>query len=304
METGKVIETDFVFDCSGFNSFFAKKFESEWVSHENHLTVNAAMPFFLDMDEEIPPYTEAIAMKYGWVWKIPLQSRYGCGYVFNSRMIDDEQAKAEIIEWLGYEPTWPRETSFSWTPGYLKEPWKKNVYTVGLSAGFIEPLEATSIWTTIVNWVSHLLANSELMYLKDQTVIDEFNAYWRDYQEETIGFVYAHYMGGRTDTEFWEHYTMENAPDKAKHYLGINKRRAFILNDFLNHHFFEIDSWSYILLGLKNKDFVENSKLFEFYTFTRSFMEHRYNNFKHLIKVVADTESVTHNEFIKLMREE
>lgn len=304
LESGKEVETDFVFDCSGFKSFFANKFDSEWVNADQHLTVNAAMPFFLEMDDEIPSFTEAIAMKYGWVWKIPLQSRYGCGYVFNSRMIDDEQAKAEIVEWLGYEPQWPREKSFSWTPGYLKEPWKKNVYTAGLSAGFVEPLEATSIWTTVINWANLLLGNSEIMYMKDQSIIDDFNEYWRIYQEEVIGFVYAHYMGGRTDTEFWTHYTEENAPQKAKFYLDKVNKRALMVNDFIDHHFFEIDSWSYILLGLRNKKFLENHKLFEFYTITRPFMEHRYNNFKSLIRVVADQESITHNEFIQLMKED
>lgn len=303
LENGKSVKTDFVFDCSGFKSFFAKQFESEWVSVENNLTVNSAMPFFLDMEKPIPPYTESIAMKYGWVWKIPLQDRYGCGYVFNNRMIDDEQAKAEIIEWLGYEPTWPREKSFAWTPGYLKEPWKKNVYTAGLSAGFIEPLEATSIWTTIIDWTSLLLGNVELMYLKDQKIIDDFNASWRKSQEEVVGFVYVHYMGGRTDTEFWKHYTYENAPERAKHYLDINNQRAFILNDFIDHNFFEIDSWSYILLGHKNKSFIENHKLFDFYNVARLFAEHRYQNFKKLVQIVADDEGITHDEFLEKMNE-
>jgi tryptophan halogenase len=304
LENGESIKTDFIFDCSGFKSFFSKKFNTKWISAKQHLTVNAAMPFFIDMNSEIPPYTEAVAMKYGWMWMIPLQSRYGCGYVFNSDMIDDEQAKEEIIEFLGYEPEWPRKKSFSWEPGYLEEPWKKNVYTAGLSAGFVEPLEATSIWTTIIDWTSAILANTELMYIKDQGVIDDFNASWRKNQEEVIGFIYAHYMSGRTDTEFWKHYTYENAPAKAKQYLDINNKRAFIVNDFIDHAFFEIDSWSYILLGIKNQKFIDNHKLFEFYNFTRTFMEQRYISFKKLIQTVADFEAVSHKEFLERMKEE
>jgi len=273
------------------------------VSAKDHLTVNAAMPFFLDIESPIPPYTEAVAMKYGWMWKIPLQSRYGCGYVFNSNMIDDAQAREEIIDYLGYEPEWPREKSFSWEPGYLSEPWKKNVFTIGLSAGFVEPLEATSIWSTVIDWSSALLGNVELMYTKDQSIIDDFNNFWRKNQEEVIGFIYAHYMSGRTDTEFWEHYTYENAPASSKRYLDINNKRAFILNDFIDHNFFEIDSWSYILLGLKNKKFIEHHKLFEFYNFTRTFMEQRYTSFKKLIQYVADNEAITHDEFLEKMNE-
>jgi tryptophan halogenase len=303
LDNGKSVDTDFVFDCTGFKSFFAKEFETSWVSAKDHLTVNAAMPFFLDIESPIPPYTEAVAMKYGWMWKIPLQSRYGCGYVFNSNMIDDAQAREEIIDYLGYEPEWPREKSFSWEPGYLSEPWKKNVFTIGLSAGFVEPLEATSIWSTVIDWSSALLGNVELMYTKDQSIIDDFNNFWRKNQEEVIGFIYAHYMSGRTDTEFWEHYTYENAPASSKRYLDINNKRSFILNDFIDHNFFEIDSWSYILLGLKNKKFIEHHKLFEFYNFTRTFMEQRYTSFKKLIQYVADNEAITHDEFLEKMNE-
>lgn len=303
LENGETVKTDFVFDCSGFKSFFSKKFNTKWVSAKEHLTVNAAMPFFIDMDATVPPYTEAVAMKYGWMWIIPLQSRYGCGYVFNSDMIDDEQAKEEIIEFLGYEPEWPRDKSFSWEPGYLEEPWKKNVYTAGLSAGFVEPLEATSIWTTIIDWTSLILGNTELMYVKDQGVIDDFNATWRKGQEEVISFVYAHYMTGRDDTEFWKHYTYENAPSKAKQYLDINNKRAFMVSDFMDHAFFEIDSWSYILLGVKNQKFIDNHKLHEFYNFTRTFMDQRFTSFKKLIQSVADFEAITHEEFLEKMSE-
>ncbi len=304
LENGESVKTDFIFDCSGFKSFFSKKFNTKWISAKDHLTVNSAMPFFIDMDVNIPPYTEAVAMKYGWMWIIPLQSRYGCGYVFNSDMIDDEQAKQEIIDFLGYEPEWPREKSFAWEPGYLEEPWKKNVYTAGLSAGFVEPLEATSIWTTIIDWTSAILGNTELMYIKDQGVIDDFNASWRKNQEEVIGFIYAHYMSGRTDTEFWKHYTYENAPAKAKQYLDINNKRAFVVNDFIDHAFFEIDSWSYILLGIRNEKFVENHRLFEFYNFTRPFMDQRYVSFKKLIQSVADFEAISHEEFLEKMKEQ
>ena len=304
LENGETVKTDFVFDCSGFKSFFSKKFNTKWVSAKEHLTVNAAMPFFIDMDATVPPYTEAVAMKYGWMWIIPLQSRYGCGYVFNSDMIDDEQAKEEIIEFLGYEPEWPREKSFSWEPGYLEEPWKKNVFTAGLSAGFVEPLEATSIWTTIIDWTSALLGNTELMYIKDQEIIDNFNAAWRRNQEHVIGFVYAHYMGGRTDTDFWKHYTYENAPSIAKKYLDIIDKRAFMVDDFSDHVFFDIDSWSYIMLGLRNQKFIDNHKLHEFYNFTRPFMDQRFASFKKLIQGVADFEAISHEEFLDKMKEQ
>ena len=101
LESGKEIKCDFVFDCSGFQRFFAKKFKSKWVSYKDFLPVNKAVSFFLPMEKEyVPSYTEAIAMKYGWIWKIPLQDRYGCGYVFDSSLINEEDAKKEVEEYL------------------------------------------------------------------------------------------------------------------------------------------------------------------------------------------------------------
>src|SRR6056300_141304 len=106
------LECDFVFDCTGFKRLIIGDFyKSEWKSYKDNLPVNRAIPFFIPIreDEEIPPYTEAIAMKYGWMWKIPTQERYGCGYVYDKNMVSDEDAKKEVDEYLGYEVESPRQ---------------------------------------------------------------------------------------------------------------------------------------------------------------------------------------------------
>jgi len=89
LDSGKKLDCDFIFDCSGFASFFNKKFESDWVSYADYLPTDSAVPFFIPIEknQEIPPYTNAIAMKYGWMWKTAFQDRYGCGYVFDSSLI-------------------------------------------------------------------------------------------------------------------------------------------------------------------------------------------------------------------------
>jgi tryptophan halogenase len=304
LEDGTEIKTDFVFDASGLRSYFAKADDAKWISAKEYLTVDSAMPFFLDMESPIPPHTESIAMKYGWIWKIPLQERYGCGYVFNSEFISDEEAREEIVEWLGYEPEWPREKSFKWEPGYLEEHWRKNVFSVGLASGFVEPLEATSIWTTVIQSLSRVLGNVELLYTCDPEVQDQINAYFRGAQEEVVGFLYTHYMGGRTDTDFWKHYTYENAPQVTKRWLDIAKKRAFSPEDAVGHYQFDIDSWSYILLGLKNKDFIEAHKLHEFYSFVRSFSSQRYESFKKRIDNIATFEALPHEEVLEALLEE
>ncbi len=300
---GAGIDTDFVFDCTGFKSFFFEKLNSTWVSHKEHLTVNSGMPFFLEIDGEIPPYTEAIAMKYGWIWKIPLQHRYGCGYVFDSNYINDEEAKAEIVEWLGYEPEWPRQESLKFEAGYLSNPWQNNVIRTGLAGGFIEPLEATSIWSSITT-IARALSNVENLYKVDQRIVDDYNSHFSKIHEEIAGFVYLHYMTGRDDTDFWKHYTYDNAPKKAKKMLDIADSRVIYFQDVDPEDQFPMESWYSIFTGIKHKGLQENMKLFEFYNFTRSFLKNKYHFHKKTVETVEEFEAITHNEFLAKLKED
>jgi tryptophan halogenase len=132
------IPVDFLFDASGFSRFvIGNHYKSKWKSHSDKLPVDSAVPFFIPIDdkEPIPTYTEAIAMKYGWMWKIPTVERYGCGYVFDSSLIAVEEAKKEVEEYLGHEIVSPRTLKFS--AGYYEEPWRNNCVAVGLASGFI-----------------------------------------------------------------------------------------------------------------------------------------------------------------------
>jgi tryptophan halogenase len=109
LENGKYVECDFIFDCSGFaRLLLGKHFKQRWIDYKQYLPLDTALPFFIPHDgRNFPPYTEAIALKYGWMWKIPVHNRYGCGYVFDSSYINEEQAKAEVEELLGHEITSP-----------------------------------------------------------------------------------------------------------------------------------------------------------------------------------------------------
>lgn len=303
LDHGAGIDTDLVFDCTGFKSFFSKKLKNKWISYKDYLTVNSAMPFFLDMEKPIPSYTEAIAMKHGWTWKIPLQERYGCGYVFDSNYISDEEAKEEIIEWLGYEPEWPREKSFKFEAGHLEEPWKNNVISTGLAAGFIEPLEATSIWLSIVS-IARVLGNTESLYREDQRLKDDYNQFVTDINRTTSAFIYLHYMTGRTDTDFWKHYTKENAPESLKVMLDKAEIRNLIFDDIAPHEQFPLDAWLNILIGIRHEPTINNLKEFEFYNFSRSHLKNTYHFYKKTIEQVVDFEAVAHDEFLEKLIEE
>ena len=124
------IPTDFVFDCSGLHRLLiGKLYNSNWVSYSNHLKVNTAVPFFLNRDDtNMELDTKAIAMDYGWMWMIPLQHRWGCGYVFDGNMIDEKQAKVEVEIKLNRKIESPKTLKFS--AGYYDNVWVNNCIAI------------------------------------------------------------------------------------------------------------------------------------------------------------------------------
>jgi tryptophan halogenase len=269
LENNEKVFCDFIFDCSGFHRLIiGKTFNSKWKSYKNFLPVDSAVPFFIEMTEEIPPYTEAIAMKYGWMWKIPLQNRFGCGYVYDSSLISEEQAIKEIEEYLGYEPTYPRKNKggFSFNAGYYSEPWINNCVAVGLASNFIEPLEATSIWATIVA-LDRLLSTPEWLFDVNKEIRNEFNKGVEKMNNEIAEFIYFHYMGERKDTEFWKKFSYENAPEKLKEKIPLWQER--LPNTYDTGTYFLYHSWLLIGIGLNivNKDlaatYIEKSQKYK-----------------------------------------
>jgi tryptophan halogenase len=249
MEDGSSISTDFLFDCTGFaRKFIGKEFKSEWKSHSDTLPVDSAIPFFVEHDgSSIPPYTEAIAMDYGWVWKIPTQDRFGSGYVFDSDLISEDRAKAELDKLVGYEVDSPRTLKFD--AGYYKEAWINNCIAVGLSSAFIEPLEATSLWTTATT-LQNALGNPDHMRSRNPKIAEEFNKKFRDMHEQVVDFVYFHYMGQRSDTEFWTKFKdLDNAPEFVKNMLETWQYRIPEFKDFQGK-MFQFDSWISVASGL------------------------------------------------------
>ncbi len=248
----KKVDCNFLIDCTGFKRYFiGNHFKSKWKSYKNNLPVKRAIPFFLDIGREMPPYTEAIAMKYGWVWKIPTQERYGCGYVFDSDMISDDEAKKEVDELVGYEVDSPRQFNFS--AGCFQKTWIKNCVAVGLSSGFIEPKEATSIWVTIQQ-LRNLLPNIQGMVDGDSYYIDRYNKKIVKITDEILDFIYLHYVTNRSDTEFWKNFTSNNKmPKNIVNYL--NECKEGILNfDYFKYtsSTFDLKSYYAVSAGLNH----------------------------------------------------
>lgn len=210
MKSGNSIDAAFVFDCTGFKRLIIGNFyKGKWHSYAGSLPVNRAMPFFIsNQGENLPPYTEAIAMKHGWMWKIPTQGRYGCGYVFDDAFASDDDIKQEVEEYLGHSITSPR--MFSFNAGCYENVWIKNCIAIGLSSGFTEPLEATSIWVSIqtLELINHKING---ILERDLQAIADFNGTIRNMNEEVVSFLHFHYLTDRQDSKFWKTFS-----DKTK----------------------------------------------------------------------------------------
>lgn len=259
------VNVDFVFDCSGFYKVInGKHYKGEWINVNDKLTVNSAQPFFLPpaQPDKIPPYTEAIAMDYGWIWKIPLQHRFGCGYVYDNKYITREQAKQEVINYLGFEPEWGGH--FAFRAGYAKTPWINNCITLGVASAFLEPLEASSIWTTAL-MIEMICADPAQLFIKDERITNDFNYRFNEWMKEVIDFVYLHYMGHRTDTQFWEKFQdIKNAPEtlqKALEKWEFALPRSIDYQSVTGHRAFHLSNWFEVSYGLKrlNKERIKQS---------------------------------------------
>lgn len=246
---GFEIESDFVFDCSGFARLIIGKFyNSEWVSHQESLPANRAISFFEPMTERFPPYTEAIAMNYGWMWKIPTQERFGCGYVFDSRYISDDDAIKEISNILGHGVNIAK--IFSFDAGFYNEIWKNNVVAVGLSAGFIEPLEATSIWQSI-RTLERFFGMPSNTKVRGGAAVENFNNFYKMETETIASFLYMHYITKRKNTDFWENFIKNNKmPETVRNALEVTKERPLVNNiDFQIPFIFSEYDYTSIMYG-------------------------------------------------------
>lgn len=199
-----VVEADFWFDASGFRKVLMQKMgNTKWNSLSKYLLSDSAIAFPTESDPsgEIRPYTRAIACDSGWMWEIPTQQRRGNGYVFSSQFCDEEKALDEAQKKSGYEINNHRFIKFD--AGYLENTWVKNCAAVGLAGSFVEPLEATSIGSSIqqIKMLIPYLASYDESYTKSQ---QHFNKSYHEIMRNILTMIRLHYYSDRTDTPFWQ----------------------------------------------------------------------------------------------------
>ena len=204
-KSNNVHEYDFYIDCSGFKRVIGTKLGSKWIDCSDALPMNSAIAFPTGYTEDIPSYTESTALSSGWVWRIPTQERYGNGYVFCDKFINETQAYDEVsahYKKLGITNNIEVGRKIKFSAGYVDEFWIKNCVQIGLSGMFVEPLEATSIGTSIKQVFA--LIPSLFFYRKGETnSANRYNSDFKEVVKNIIDFIQLHYITKRDDSEFW-----------------------------------------------------------------------------------------------------
>jgi tryptophan halogenase len=302
LDKGYGLDTDFVIDCTGFKRLIiGDHFKSPWTSYTEYLPVNKAIPFFLPIETEtIPSYTEATAMKHGWMWKIPVGDRYGCGYVFNSDCTNEDNAKHEIETYLNKKIDVPR--SFNFDAGCFKNQWIKNCVAIGLSSGFIEPLEATSIWVSIQS-LHCLLENISGITQKSETSIKKYNEKLNYINDKILEFVHFHYLSKRNDSSFWNNFKNVKHPEFINELIDVCKyeipKKSFFNKNYVFQH------KSYYAVGAGIQFFDQNLAIQEFNSLTQGIRSTYYRNFKsNYLKnlEINKTNLLDHSSFIELLK--
>ncbi|WP_226781513.1 tryptophan halogenase family protein [Oceaniglobus trochenteri] len=205
LESGQRLSADLYVDCTGFARALIGPLGAQWIGFGDVLPVNRAMPFWIDLaeGEEIDPVTLAWAQGAGWMWKIPTQERYGCGYVYSDAHTTPEAAQAEIEAVLGHRIEPRRDIRIN--AGRLDRAWIGNCVALGLSSSFLEPLEATSIHGTIVQLML-------LTGLPEAGRAAAYNAAVARQVDDFRDFIRMHYVSERRDTPFWRDVAASHPP--------------------------------------------------------------------------------------------
>ena len=220
LRDGSRVEGDLFIDCSGFRGLLIEGvYQAGYDDWSAMLPCNSAQAVPCARVEPLTPYTRSTAQSAGWTWRIPLQHRTGNGHVYSNGFTSDEQARRVLLDGLdGAALDEPRQLRF--VTGRRRKSWVKNVVAIGLSAGFVEPLESTSI-NLIEIAVRKLL---ELFPDRDcsPALADEFNRVMGMRYESVRDFIVLHYkLTKRDDSEFWRYCANMAIPESLRHQIEL-----------------------------------------------------------------------------------
>jgi hypothetical protein len=245
------IASDLFVDCTGFLQVLRKP--KKRIDLLGRLFVNTAVACpvpYKDRSAEFRPYAVCDATDHGWLWKIGVANRIGSGMIFNRNITGIEEAKDYFVNYWDHRIEKEKIRVIYWDPYYIEDQWSGNVVNIGLSAGFLEPLESTGIG--LITSGATQLANAirERRYL--QVDIDYYNINFKILFEDAVDFISAHYANNKRQTKFWQYVNQTFKPsDRMLYHLNeLQSPERPLPWDGRRTAFFGGRNWSLLLIQL------------------------------------------------------
>lgn len=246
LENGQQIDGDLFVDCTGLAALLIEKtLHTGYEDWSHWLPCDRAVALPCESVKPIEPYTRSIAHDFGWRWRIPLQHRTGNGLVYSSKFISDKEAIETLRRNLDApELATPRVIPFR--TGRRRQQWHKNVIAIGLSSGFLEPLESTSI---------HLIQTAAIRLLKffphngiKESEVAMYNRQSKMEFENIRDFIILHYkLNSRDDSPFWRHCQRMEIPESLQRKISLFSESGKVFRE-QDDLFTEI-AWQQVMLG-------------------------------------------------------
>jgi tryptophan halogenase len=243
---GTEVAGDLFIDCSGFRGLLIEQtLATGYDDWSRWLPCDRAVAVPCGYSGQPDPFTRSTARSAGWQWRIPLQHRMGNGYVYSSAHLSDADAEASLLASLEGEPlAEPRRLAF--TAGRRRLAWNANVVSLGLSSGFIEPLESTSIHLVQSGIVKLLALFPDRRF--DPVERDEYNRQMKDVYEDCRDFIILHYKATRrSDSAFWDYCREMDVPDSLARKIELWRAKGRLFRE--GRELFGTPSWVAVMLG-------------------------------------------------------
>ncbi|MFD2166641.1 tryptophan halogenase family protein [Thalassotalea euphylliae] len=246
LDNGKLVEGDLFIDCTGFRALLIEQaLHTGYDDWSHYLPCNSAIAVQTETVGTPPAYTRSIARESGWQWRIPLQNRTGNGLVFCDKYMTDEEAIDTLMNNIEGKPlNQPRVIKYK--TGSRRKHWNKNCIAIGLSSGFIEPLESTGI---------HLFQKSIVRLLQmfphtgiNDADVAEFNKQTKEEIDNIRDFIILHYhLTDRRDSAFWRYCASMPIPDTLTHRMALFKQSGRVFKKA--EELFGESSWVQVMMG-------------------------------------------------------
>lgn len=213
LDNGKTLTADLFIDCSGFSRILGE--DNTWIDYSEYLPVNRAITYAIEESKKKSPYTTATAKNFGWTWEIPTKEKVGRGYVYCDKYASED----DILNELGNVE---KIKSIEFKSGRITKFLDKNCLSLGLSSGFLEPLQATSIHLTLVQLENFISDFPKSDLLGDENLERQYNDRMGQLHDSMRDFVSVHYSGMKKDTDFWKDLKVTPFVNKI---IDLSKKR-------------------------------------------------------------------------------